>query len=142
MISHTATLCVCVCVCIYACSYGDTLVLVGSQALRERALIPGDKDPCFDITHTQYCLLEMVGRARHFGLLRTAVSNQYMKIDARSTFHHVKILEQSGLINVKVRVGLVLIHSPSPSFPFISLSSSLSYMHFYSGIGLRLVQPV
>ncbi len=77
---------------------------MGSQDLRERALIPSNKDLCLDITHLQYCLLEMIGRARQFGLLRTDISNIYMKIDSRSTFHHVKILEQCGLIIVKVGV--------------------------------------
>lgn len=83
--------------------YGDSLVLVGCQEMRERTLFPEDKAPCYDISDIQYCLLEVVGRARHHGILRTTLTSRYLKIDARSTFHHVKILKQAGLISVKVR---------------------------------------
>ena len=77
--------------------------MVGSQELRERAIIPHDRDPCIEVTDTQYCLLEMVGCARQHGVIRTAITNRYMKIDARSTFHHAKMLQRAGLITVKVR---------------------------------------
>ena len=86
----------------YLSSYGDTLLLVGCQELRERALFPVDKAPTFEISDIQYCLLEVVGRARHCGILRTTLTNKYLKIDARSTFHHVKTLKKAGLLSVKV----------------------------------------
>ena len=77
---------------------------MGSQELRERSLLPRDKDPCIDISDIQYCLLEVVGSSRHHGILRTYVTTKYMKIDARSTFHHCKVLEQAGLVTVKVGI--------------------------------------
>ena len=39
--------------------HGDSLAIVASQQLRERALWPEDKDPCIEITDVQYCLLEV-----------------------------------------------------------------------------------
>ena len=75
---------------------------MGSQELRERSLVAGDHDPCLDITDLQYCLLEVVGSGRHHGVLRPFITTKYMKIDARSTFHHVKKLRQAGLVTVKV----------------------------------------
>ena len=39
--------------------HGDSLAIVGSQQLRERALLPGNRDPFIDISDVQYCLLEV-----------------------------------------------------------------------------------
>ena len=89
---------------VYCSRYGsDNLLLVGSQQMREKALIPSDIDPSLsDFSDLQYSLLEVIGSARHYGIFRTNVTRKFLKIDARSTFHHVKMLEKAGLIVVKV----------------------------------------
>ena len=71
--------------------------------MRVKALIPPDVDPSLsDFSDPQYCLLELIGKSRHYGIFRVNVTKQFLKIDARSTFHHVKILQQAGLIVLKV----------------------------------------
>lgn len=82
--------------------YGDTAVLVASQEIRERTLFPENKDFFYELSLVQYCLLEVVGSSRHYGILRTEVTKHYLKIDARSTFHHCKVLESAGLLTIKV----------------------------------------
>lgn len=82
--------------------YGNRLVLVASQELRERALTPVGSDPCLDMPNVQYGLLEVVGAARHYGISRPFVSTKYLKVDARSVFFYVKQLTKKGLIQVKV----------------------------------------
>ena len=82
--------------------YGSGLVMVASQEVREGALIPAEVDPCVDISEVQYCVMEVVGCARHYGVHRGFFTNKYLKIDARSTFHHVKILAALKLITIKV----------------------------------------
>ena len=71
--------------------------------MREKALIAPDTDPSLsDLSDLQYSLLEVIGSSRHYGIFRTNITKKFLKIDARSTFHHVKILEKAGLIIVKV----------------------------------------
>ena len=82
--------------------YGSSLVLVATQEVREGALIPANVDPCIYLSDVQYCILEVVGCARQYGIYRTFLTNQYLKIDARSTFHHVKMLAAMNLITIKV----------------------------------------
>lgn len=86
--------------------YGrDSLLLVGSQQMREKALVAPDTDPSLsDLSDLQYSLLEVIGSSRHYGIFRTNVTKKFLKIDARSTFHHVKTLEKAGLIVVKVTI--------------------------------------
>ena len=84
--------------------YGNSLVLVGSQDMREKALIPPDRDPSLShLSDIQYCLLEVLGRSRQYGMFRTDLTKKFLKIDARSTFHHVKLLAKAGFLVVKVR---------------------------------------
>ena len=83
-------------------SYGNSLVLVASQELRERALVPLTQSPPGDINDIQYCLLEVVGCSRHYGTNRPYITNKYFKIDARSLYHHCKELRKHGLIVIKV----------------------------------------
>ena len=79
------------------------MVLVASQERRERALYPENKDSFHEISLVQYCLLEVVGCARHYGIQRTKITKNYLRIDARSTFHHCKVLVTSGLVRIKVQ---------------------------------------
>lgn len=84
------------------CSYGDSLVLVASQELRERALSPPTQIPPMDISDIQYGLLEVIGCSRHYGVSRPDITTNYLKIDARSVYHHNKSLRKLGLVVVKV----------------------------------------
>ena len=83
-------------------SYGNSLVLVASQELRERSLVPVTQSPPGDINDVQYCLLEVVGCSRHYGTCRPYITNKYFKIDARSLYHHSKELKKHGLVVIKV----------------------------------------
>lgn len=94
---------------------------MGSQELRERSLVAGDHDPCLDITDLQYCLLEVVGCGRHHGVLRPFITTKYMKIDARSTFHHVKKLRQAGLVTVKVYSFSLRLQGLPPTDKYVGL---------------------
>ena len=108
--------------------YGNSLVLVGSQDMREKALIPPDRDPSLShLSDIQYCLLEVLGRSRQYGMFRTDLTKKFLKIDARSTFHHVKLLAKAGFLVVKVRRTfkyLFYFSSPLSPHPYVSLSES------------------
>lgn len=86
----------------HTCSYGNSLVLVASQELRERALVPLAGSPSGEINDVQYGLLEVVGCSRHCGSSRPYISSKYLKIDARSAYHHSRELRKLGLIILKV----------------------------------------
>ena len=85
--------------------YGNSLVMITSQELRDRTLTPPNQDPYCEINDVQYGLLEVVGCARHYGIARPFIS-KYIKIDARSVFHHVKVLKQLGFIKIMVNKPL------------------------------------
>ena len=87
--------------------YGDAVVLVASQEIRERVLFREDKTHYRDMSLVQYCILEVVGAARHYGILRNDLTKQFLKIDPRSTFHHCRTLENFGLLKVTV----ITVHS-------------------------------
>ena len=101
--------------------YGaDFIVLVGSQSCRERSLIGSHLDPSLLPSDIRYSLLEIVGISRTHGIFRTNITNKYLAIDARSTFHHVKLLVKLELLEVKVRTGwdvLGISFSFPPSLP-------------------------
>ena len=85
--------------------YGaNSIVLVGSPDLRLKSLIPKHLDPSIEFTDILYCLLEVVGQARKWGVSRNTLTKKYFKIDARSTFCFVKQLTAAGLIVVKVNI--------------------------------------
>ena len=89
------------------CRYGHSLVLVASQELRERALTPLTQSPSVDIPDVQYGLLEVVGCSRHHGAYRPYITTKYLKIDARSVYHHSKTLRKLGLITLKVMLECI-----------------------------------
>lgn len=53
-------------ICPY-CRYNQRLVIVASQAVRNSLLIPKNAGLDCDINNHAYCVLERIGRARHFG---------------------------------------------------------------------------
>ena len=75
--------------------------MVAIQEVRTRTLTSLSMDPTFSVNDVQYCALEAVGRARDKGILRSHLTNKYLKIDPRSTFHHVGILQSIGAIVIK-----------------------------------------
>ena len=75
--------------------------MVAVQEVRTKVLSCPSMDPMYSINDVQYCALEAVGRARDEGILRTHLTNKYLKIDPRSTFHHVAILQSTGAIIIK-----------------------------------------
>jgi len=82
--------------------YGeDKLVMVAIQEIRIKALGNPFIDPMYSINDIQYCVLEIVGRARDEGILRSHLTNNHLKIDPRSTFHHVAILQSIGAMTIK-----------------------------------------
>ena len=82
--------------------YGeDRLVMVAIQEVRTKTLTSPSMDPTYSVNDVQYCALEAVGRARDEGILRSHLTNKYLKIDPRSTFHHVGILQSIGAIIIK-----------------------------------------
>ena len=81
-------------------------MLVASQQLRERSLFPPTFDPMTELPVARYCLLEVVGSSRRCGIPRPYLTSKILKIDARSTFHHVKKLQKLGLLQVKVSVSV------------------------------------
>ena len=94
-------------VCTLPLRFGDNLVLVASQELREKSLTPPDQDsPLYLLADIQYAILEVVGASRHHGLPRPFLTTDYLKIDVRSVFHHVKTLRLSGYLTVKVQQHL------------------------------------
>lgn len=100
-------------------NYGNSLVIVASQALRELALRLTCCDPCFALTPIQYCVLENIGRARKYGEVTVGKEAPQYKEQPKTLFYYRKILLRRGLIKKQQhivslrsggqnRVGLVL----------------------------------
>ena len=59
------TQCDCVDIFIFnVCRWGDCLVMVASQEVREKAILGLDCDPNVPLSDIQYCLLEHIGQAK------------------------------------------------------------------------------
>ena len=78
-------------------------MLVANQEVRETSLCPAhlDAHPS-SLTDQQYPILEVVGRARHQGVPRPLLTS-YFSLDARSTFHFVKVMKVAGFLSIQVR---------------------------------------
>ena len=75
--------------------------MVATQEVRIKALGSSLISLIHSINEVQYCVLEAVGRSRDKGILRTQLTNEYLKIDPRSTFHHVAVLQSIGTVIIK-----------------------------------------
>ena len=79
--------------------YGQTLVIVASQTVRQDALMPKSVCPTLELTETQYCFLERVGRARYHGeVTQGKLSLSLLNEDPKSLFYHRKFLLRHKLI--------------------------------------------
>ena len=78
-------------------TYGNRLVLVASQLLRNKVLLGLEFDVSVKIPETSYCLLEIIGRARKLGRLHSNLGLQIM-LDSRALFSQVKTLLKLQLI--------------------------------------------
>ncbi|XP_034950383.1 general transcription factor 3C polypeptide 1 [Chelonus insularis] len=79
--------------------YGQTLVIVGSQMIREQALIDDNVCPTIELNVVQYCFLERVGRARYHGeVTQGKRSLVLLKEDPKSLFYYRKFLLKHKLI--------------------------------------------
>ena len=81
--------------------YGQKLVIVASQTLREKSLIPDHVNPIIQFTLTHYCLLERIGRSRRIGEVTIKKSSK-IKEDAKALFYIRKGLQDHGLIKKQV----------------------------------------
>ena len=71
--------------------------------MRQRTLFPSTLDPNFELTEQEYGMLELVGRARRWGVSRIYLTKEYLKIDPRSAFHFSKKMSLAGIVKIKVR---------------------------------------
>lgn len=81
--------------------WGDCLVMVASQELREKALLGVHCDPNVAIIDIQYCLLEHIGQARYNGRMQRAMGSSFLKMEPKSLFHYLKGLRMLGLITLQ-----------------------------------------
>lgn len=78
--------------------YGQHFVIVASQELRESALISDTAYPLVELNEMQYCMLERIGRARHYGELSQKKQGPYSNEDPKIMFYLRKALLQHKLI--------------------------------------------
>lgn len=80
--------------------FGNRLVLVASQSVRNFVLISHDTNPNFELSDVSYCLLERIGRSRRCGELTTSLN--FMKNGANPTFYFWNKLRQRNIIKTQV----------------------------------------
>ena len=97
-------------------------MVVGSQELREGALVPAGLDPTvLQMEPIMYCVLEAVAQFRQFGVFRPQLTQSFLKgKDARKAWHIVRHLARMQLVVVKVwlcaRVSIQLFSSSNSCY--------------------------
>jgi general transcription factor 3C polypeptide 1 len=81
--------------------YGQKLVIVSSQNLRERALMGNNVSSILQLPLSHYCLLERIGRSRNIGEI-TIKKCTNIKEDAKALFYIRKGLQEHGLIRKQI----------------------------------------
>lgn len=81
--------------------WGDCLVMVASQEVREKAIFGLDCDPYLSLSDIQFCLLEHIGQARYSGRMQKSISSNFFKVESRTTFHHLKLLRKAHLVTMQ-----------------------------------------
>lgn len=70
--------------------YGLRFVIVASQSLRNSMLIPASLPSDIDLTISNYCILERLGRARHNGELANGKYSLSTIVGDPVHFHSIK----------------------------------------------------
>ncbi|OWF43564.1 general transcription factor 3C polypeptide 1-like [Mizuhopecten yessoensis] len=82
-------------------TWGEKLVIVASQEIRENAICGHLYDPSHNwsaMTHA-YCILERIGRSRYNGCMSVGpFSLQVFSMPPKTIFYHTKILVRLGLV--------------------------------------------
>ncbi|XP_029432764.1 general transcription factor 3C polypeptide 1 [Rhinatrema bivittatum] len=84
--------------------WGEKLIIVASQVLRNRALIGWQGDPELILPDYSYCILERLGRARWQGELQRDLHCDTFKVDAGKIHYHRKVLVKNGLVTMQSNV--------------------------------------
>ncbi|XP_046844133.1 general transcription factor 3C polypeptide 1-like [Xenia sp. Carnegie-2017] len=80
-----------------AVTYGNRLVLVASQLLRNQVLFGEEFEVNVNISEMCYCLLEIIARSRKLGCLHSDLGIN-TKTDSKNLFYAVKVLAKLDLI--------------------------------------------
>ncbi|XP_059483284.1 general transcription factor 3C polypeptide 1 [Neocloeon triangulifer] len=85
--------------------FGNTLVIVANQNLRNSALF-GSNPVWLEISTQQYCVLECIGRGRHFGMYSYGPSSlqELLKADPRSMFYIRNKLLLKGIVTKQMHI--------------------------------------
>lgn len=78
--------------------YGNRLVIVADQKLRDHALRIDFNDPLVELTPVQYCIVERCGRCRYQGDLTFGYESGNFKDPPKTLFYFRKLLLKKGLI--------------------------------------------
>ncbi|XP_077868339.1 uncharacterized protein LOC100378181 [Saccoglossus kowalevskii] len=71
--------------------FGDRLVVVASQNLRNIALLGNQNDPEIEISDLHYAILECLGKSRYYGMLQTQIYTEF-NFAAKNMFYQRKKL--------------------------------------------------
>ncbi|XP_012286729.1 general transcription factor 3C polypeptide 1 isoform X2 [Orussus abietinus] len=83
--------------------YGEQMVIVASQDLRDCALLGSDVCPILELNSQQHCYLERVGRARYHGeVTQGKLSLGLLKEDPKTLFYRKKLLFGHKLITKQI----------------------------------------
>jgi len=76
--------------------------MVASQACRQRTLFGTNYPPIIEeVTAPRFIVLEIIGKTRWLGFMQ-ADFQRLFGMDARTSFHHIKVLMQLHLITKQV----------------------------------------
>lgn len=68
--------------------WGNKLIIVGSQKLRNEALFPKNISQALQLNAMQYCLLEHVGRSRYNGELTQRKQSKTNTSESSHVYYH------------------------------------------------------
>ncbi|XP_063986134.1 general transcription factor 3C polypeptide 1 [Diachasmimorpha longicaudata] len=96
--------------------YGQKLVIVGSQATRQNALMGDSLCPTLELNIVQYCFLERVGRSRYHGeVTQGKRSLSILGEEPKSLFYHRKYLTKHRMITKQLHHQKISGHGTSGS---------------------------
>ncbi|XP_077977652.1 general transcription factor 3C polypeptide 1-like [Glandiceps talaboti] len=80
--------------------WGDRLILVASQDLRNLAIFGKEADPEVELSDMHHAILEKLAKSRHLGQLQPEICSSF-NIDAKNMFYQRKKLFAKGYITVQ-----------------------------------------